>query len=104
MYLVRAYEAEDDSKLVQLHEHNSRFMNLQRHIWKNTAGTNNFDLAFVNPLAALNLEFLQNDGFKKSSLPMTPVDMYTLWMGMRDVCINIFYTRMYFKTYIVISN
>ncbi len=97
-------------RLVQLHEHNSRFMNLQRHIWaprsasssgpapvkSNVPGSflptmtnvTDYELQFVNPLGAISLDFLRADGFKSSALPMTPVDMYNLWTGLKKVCVG----------------
>jgi len=41
------------------------------------------DLVTLHPLSAVSLEFLLNDGFSKSSLPMTPQDSLTLWKRMK---------------------
>lgn len=39
-------------------------------------------LQLLHPLSAVTLEFLQNDGFRHSSLPMTPQDSYVMWRAM----------------------
>ena len=39
-------------------------------------------LQLLHPLSAVTLDFLQNDGFRHSSLPMTPQDSYVMWRAM----------------------
>ena len=89
---VARADAADSSRLVKLQEHEGRFLNIQRHVWNRRAettttpeGSNQFELQLLHPLSAITLDFLQTDGFKKSSLPMTPRDSYVMWEAMRDV-------------------
>ena len=42
-------------------------------------------LQLLHPLSAVTLDFLKNDGFSQSSLPMTPQDSYVMWKAMQKV-------------------
>lgn len=42
----------------------------------------NCSLQLLHPLSAVTLDFLRNDGFRLSSLPMTPQDSYVMWRAM----------------------
>jgi hypothetical protein len=70
------YEAE---KMVTLMVHESRFINLQRHIWRGTF------LEPLHPLSAVSHEFLINGGFREASLPMTSRDSIDMFDAMAKV-------------------
>ena len=83
-------EEEDESE-VNLIVHESRFIDLQRHVW--TQGdfetkdeeTDGGGLSTLHPLSAVSLETL-NRGFSSTvSLPFTARDNYDLWVALQDV-------------------
>ena len=103
-------DAADSSRLVKIQEHQGRFLNIQRHLWTNSStglqnalegtsnlkvtsslktattdnGVDDYSLQLLHPLSAVTLDFLRNDGFRYSSLPMTPQDSYVMWRAMRS--------------------
>ncbi len=84
-FIVQHFEILDNQHVVQLHQHNSRFMNLQRHVWS-CSDNGKFELQFVNPMSAVSVDFLRGNGFKTAALPMTPRDMFTLWEALDEAC------------------
>merc|ERR1711871_1460691 len=69
---------------IKLMEHSGRFINLQRHLWTQKED-GEMGLAHLHPLAAVDLEFLKNDGFKSAGLPMTSTDSFSLWSNIKSV-------------------
>ena len=59
--------------------HQSRFLNLQRYSFNIL--TNNIDP--VSPVKMLTLSQIQDPDFIKSSLELTPPDLYRLWLDMK---------------------
>ena len=64
---------------VSLKVHESRFMNLQRHVWQSTS------LKHLHPMSAVTLDFLQSGGFQQAALPMTPSDSIEMFDAMLEV-------------------
>tara|TARA_X000000950_G_C13894654_1_gene652347 strand:+ start:10 stop:3015 length:3006 start_codon:yes stop_codon:yes gene_type:complete len=58
---------------VELIEYKKRFIIQQRYLW------NENNLKHLHPLSCIDLEFLKNDGFKKSELSFTPRDSFDLY-------------------------
>ena len=69
-------ESAEEAQLVMLKVHQSRFMNLQRHVWQDAA------LCPLHPLAAITHDFLVGNGFKQAALAMTPKDSIDMFEAM----------------------
>mmetsp|Transcript_4019 Transcript_4019/g.5978 ORF Transcript_4019/g.5978 Transcript_4019/m.5978 type:complete len:1164 (-) Transcript_4019:285-3776(-) len=67
---------------VEIQQHEGRFINLQRYVWKDQEGSAPAGLQVLHPCAALTLEFLQSHGVKGASLAFTPRDAWALYEGM----------------------
>ena len=104
-------DAADASRLVKIQEHQGRFLNIQRHLWTSTStgmqstkqlkgideksnlkagpmeesASGQCTLQLLHPLSAVTMEFLRNDGFRYSSLPMTPQDSFVMWKAIEDI-------------------
>lgn len=81
---VMRAELEDANRLVKYQGHEGRFLNIQRHIWTRKDDSDEFHLKLLHPLSAITIDFLKSDGFKSSSLPMTPLDSYKMWTDMQN--------------------
>ncbi len=69
---------------IKLMEYSGRFINLQRHVWTEKED-GSMGLVHLHPLAAIDLDFLKNDGFKSAGLPMTSSDSFSLWTKIYSV-------------------
>ena len=63
---------------VELIEYKKRFIIQQRYLWDDN------NLKHLHPLSCIDLEFLKNDGFKKSELSFTPRDSLDLYNKIRS--------------------
>lgn len=80
-----AIDNAEQSRLVKKIVHEGRFINLQRHVWASSPGSARADhLELLSPLSAISTSFLQEDGFRRCSLPMTPLDAYKTFVKMKE--------------------
>lgn len=70
---------------VKLQVHEGRFINLQRHVWSQEEGGGDFKLETLHPLSSVTMEFLQQQGFRTTSLAMTSRDSFELWNRMKEL-------------------
>jgi len=61
---------------IELVEHRSRFINLQRHVWTGT------ELKLLHPLVCMSTKLLAETGFAHTDMALTPVDAYKLWQAL----------------------
>jgi len=82
--LARWFEELVGKGNIELVEHRSRFINLQRHVWTGA------DLKLLHPLACVSTKLLAQNGFSHTDMALTPVDAYKLW---QVCCALLFFFR-----------
>ena len=75
----------ENNRLVKKIQHEGRFINIQRHVWASSESCPRGDhLELLSPLSAISTNFLQENGFTKCRLPMTPLDAYNTWKKIEE--------------------